>query len=126
MPFSSKAQMRLFFAKEKRGDLPKGITKKWAAHTPSIKKLPERVKTAGFVGGILKIADNLPEQAREASLYGFDTYVQGQEARENATTGQRRKKNATTVVRNEKRELGPQYKVKYFTSRGGRPDGYND
>ncbi len=126
MPFKSKAQMRLFFAKEKQGELPKGTAKRWAAETPSIKKLPEHKKTAGFTGGILKMADNLAEQARESALFGFDTYVQGQHARENAETGQRKKKNFETVVRNEKREMNPQYKVKYFTSRGGRPNGYND
>ena len=43
MPFKSKAQMGLFFAKEKRGELPKGTAKRWAHHTPSIKKLPEKV-----------------------------------------------------------------------------------
>jgi hypothetical protein len=42
MPFKSKAQQRLFFAKEQRGELPKGTAKRWAKHTPDIKKLPER------------------------------------------------------------------------------------
>lgn len=44
MPFRSKAQMRLFFAKEKRGELPKGTARRWAHETKSISKLPERVK----------------------------------------------------------------------------------
>lgn len=44
MPFKSKAQMRLFFAKEKRGELPKGTAKRWAHETPSVKKLPEKKK----------------------------------------------------------------------------------
>lgn len=43
MPYTSKSQMRLFFAKEKRGELPKGTARRWAHHTPSIKKLPEKV-----------------------------------------------------------------------------------
>lgn len=44
MPFKSKAQMRLFFAKEKRGELPKGTAKRWAKHTKNISSLPERKK----------------------------------------------------------------------------------
>lgn len=42
MPFKSKAQMRLFFAKERRGELPKGKAKEWAKETKSISSLPER------------------------------------------------------------------------------------
>jgi len=41
MPYSSKSQMRLFFAKEKRGELPKGTAKEWAHETKSIKSLPQ-------------------------------------------------------------------------------------
>lgn len=44
MPFKSKAQQRLFFVKEKRGELPPGTAKRWAHETKSIKKLPEHVK----------------------------------------------------------------------------------
>lgn len=44
MPFKSKAQQRLFFAKEKRGELPKGTAELWTKHTPDIKSLPEHVK----------------------------------------------------------------------------------
>ena len=44
MPYRSKSQERLFFAKEARGELPKGTAKKWADETPSQKKLPEHVK----------------------------------------------------------------------------------
>ena len=49
MPFKSKAQMRLFFAKEHRGELPAGEAEKWAHETPNIKSLPEHVKTPGAV-----------------------------------------------------------------------------
>ncbi len=42
MPFKSKDQMRLFFAKEERGELPKGTAKRWARHTPNIEDLPEK------------------------------------------------------------------------------------
>lgn len=38
MPFQSKAQMRYLFANHP------GMAKKWAAETPSIKKLPEKKK----------------------------------------------------------------------------------
>ncbi len=44
MPFKSKAQMRLFFAKESRGELPKGTARRFAHETKSISKLPERKK----------------------------------------------------------------------------------
>ena len=43
MPFKSKAQMGLFFAKEKRGELPKGKAEQWAHETPNIKKLPQYI-----------------------------------------------------------------------------------
>ncbi len=42
MPFKSKAQMKKFFAMEKRGEIPKGTAKRWAEETPNIKKLPEK------------------------------------------------------------------------------------
>lgn len=44
MPFKSKSQQRFMFAAEERGDLPKGIARQWAEHTPKIKKLPEKAK----------------------------------------------------------------------------------
>jgi hypothetical protein len=45
MPYKSLAQMRKFFAMEKAGQLPKGTAERWAAHTPSIKRLPKKLKT---------------------------------------------------------------------------------
>lgn len=42
MPFKSKAQQRLMFAKESRGELKKGTAKRWAHETRDIKKLPKR------------------------------------------------------------------------------------
>lgn len=44
MPFKSKAQVKKFAILEKEGKLPKGTTKKWAAETPSMKKLPKKKK----------------------------------------------------------------------------------
>jgi len=41
-PFKSKAQQRFMFAKERRGELPKGTARRWAHETPSIKSLPEK------------------------------------------------------------------------------------
>lgn len=126
MPFKSRSQMRLFFAKEKAGEITKGTARRWLNKTRSVKALPEKVASA-FTLGFRKIADNMPEQAREAALWDMEAYAQGQEARQNATTGQREKKNYTTEgVRNEKREFGKNIKVKYHTARGGRPNGYND
>lgn len=47
MPIRSKAQMRLLFAKENAGELPKGTAKKWVRHTKTpLRSLPERVKEA--------------------------------------------------------------------------------
>lgn len=43
MPFKSKAQQRFMFAAESRGEVPKGTASRWAHHTKSIKKLPEKV-----------------------------------------------------------------------------------
>ncbi len=44
MPFKSKAQMRKFFAMEKRGELPKGKAMEWAHETKNIKSIPEKKK----------------------------------------------------------------------------------
>lgn len=44
MPFKSQAQRRKFYAMESRGEIPKGTTQKWEAHTPKGKKLPQKVK----------------------------------------------------------------------------------
>lgn len=43
MPFKSHQQRKLFYAKEKAGELPEGTTARWEAHTPKDKKLPARV-----------------------------------------------------------------------------------
>ena len=48
MPFKSQAQRKLFYAKESRGELPKGTAAKWEAHTPA-GKLPEHVKKASSI-----------------------------------------------------------------------------
>lgn len=39
-------------AAEARGELPKGTLHRWAEHTPSMKKLPERVKKAAYDLGV--------------------------------------------------------------------------
>ena len=36
MPFKSKAQMKKFFAMEKRGEIPPGTAKRWAEETPKV------------------------------------------------------------------------------------------
>ena len=78
MPFKSRSQMRLFFAKEKAGEIPKGTARRWLDKTRSVKALPEKVASA-FTLGFRKIADNMPEQAREAALWDMEAYAQGQE-----------------------------------------------
>jgi hypothetical protein len=52
VPFKSKAQVRKFHAMESRGEIPKGTSHRWAEHTKSIKKLPE--KKAEFVKNFVK------------------------------------------------------------------------
>ena len=44
MPFKSKAQVRKFRAMLERGEISKATFNKWVKHTPSMKKLPARVK----------------------------------------------------------------------------------
>ena len=44
MPFKSKAQMKKFFAMEKRGEIPPETAKRWAEETPDNKKLPKKKK----------------------------------------------------------------------------------
>lgn len=48
MPFKSKAQARLFFAKERAGELPEGTARRWAHETADIKKLPEKLSSLGL------------------------------------------------------------------------------
>lgn len=44
MPFKSKKQARFMFSAEARGEVPKGTAERFASETPSIKRLPEKVK----------------------------------------------------------------------------------
>lgn len=48
MPFKSKDQMRLFWAKEENGELPKGTAQKWSDETPNKKDLPENIKESSI------------------------------------------------------------------------------
>jgi len=45
MPFKSKAQMRKFFALERKGKISDDKLQEWIASTPNIKRLPEKVKS---------------------------------------------------------------------------------
>ena len=64
MPFKSKSQQRLFFAKEERGELPKGKALEWARETKNMKKLPEHVKKASAISNyvLVKVAYTLAER----------------------------------------------------------------
>jgi len=53
------AQMKLFFAKENRGEFPKGTAKRWARETTNIKSLPGHVKESELTGLFIKIAKKL-------------------------------------------------------------------
>lgn len=50
MPFRSKAQQRLMFAKERRGELKRGTARRFAHATRSIKKLPQRLRKKTRMG----------------------------------------------------------------------------
>lgn len=45
MPAKSKAQLKKLFVLEKEGKVKKGTAKEFADSTPSIKSLPEHIKT---------------------------------------------------------------------------------
>jgi len=52
MPFKSKAQRKLFWAKADRGEMPKATVREWEHATKNKTKLPEHVKkTAAYVSG---------------------------------------------------------------------------
>jgi hypothetical protein len=57
-PFKSKAQMKKFFAMEKRHELPKGKAKEWVKHTPKIKDLPEHVAGSAKHSKAAQLATN--------------------------------------------------------------------
>jgi hypothetical protein len=74
MPFKSKAQARMFYAKEAKGEIPKGTSKEWSEDT-NFKALPEHVKKASLNKAFSKIAEALvvnppvrPETVKVESL----------------------------------------------------------
>jgi hypothetical protein len=121
MPFKSKAQVRKFEVLLREGKISKENYDKWHAETKNIKRLPERIKKKkkkGFVEGFKKVALNMSEQAALESGVPMQDHVPGGYARENMETGQRRKVMTRTFnVRNEGKEFGKQFKVRYDTSR---------
>jgi len=122
MPFKSKSQQRWMFAAESRGELPEGTAKKWADHTPNIKKLPEHVKKAsGFLAGFMKMADpSMSMEANDQSGWSIGDSMPGTELRNNAETGQFQGKSYRTQgVQNENREMKQSLKQKAQTARGG-------
>ncbi len=46
MPFKSKAQLRKFHVMEDSGEIPEGTSHRWAKHTKSISKLPEKAESS--------------------------------------------------------------------------------
>ena len=60
--------MRMFFAKEKSGELPKGTAKRWAHETKSIKSLSEHVKKADLSDQFIKIAKKLFDPVKSPPL----------------------------------------------------------
>lgn len=117
MPWKSKAQMRKFFVLNREGKISDDQLNEWKSSTKNPKSLPERVKTA-FAIGFEKISENLPDQALLESGMPMQDYAQGTTARANMTTAQSKGRATRTFnVRNENKEFGPQFKVKYDTSR---------
>lgn len=51
MPFKSKAQERLFWAKVGKGEISKEKAEEWEAETPNRAKLPEKVRQPKAKGG---------------------------------------------------------------------------
>lgn len=118
MPFRSKAQARWMFAAESRGELPKGMAKRWADHTRSIKKLPEKLRTKhAFANGFSKVAVvDLPEEARYLAIVPMQDYVKGSNL--DKETGQRKQVNARTPgVLNEEREFNPKLRHNWKNTR---------
>lgn len=56
MPFKSKAQMRLFALKERRGELPPGTLKRWHEHTEDPKSLPDKLHKESHMSVLTKLA----------------------------------------------------------------------
>jgi hypothetical protein len=56
MPFKSQAQRRLFYAKNKTGEISDADLSKWIDETPKGKKLPERLTKKAFWVGFGKEA----------------------------------------------------------------------
>jgi len=77
MPFKSKAQARMFYAKEANGEIPKGTSKEWSEDT-NFKALPEHVKKASLNTAFYKVAEELfnPKAAAPPQL---DQSSQGQQ-----------------------------------------------
>ena len=120
MPFKSRAQVRKFGHLLSEGKITQEQFDHWHEETPNIKKLPARVKKKkkGFAAGFKKVALDLAAQALLESGTMMQDRAQGQYARENMSTAQARSKVTNSYnVRNEKKEFGPQFKVKYDTSR---------
>lgn len=115
MPLKSRAQARWMFATHPE------MAKEWAKETPSIKALPEKVhheKKASFISGLLKIAIDLPNEAREMALFSQQDCASGQQARENMTTGQAKGRATNTGMAGD-RDYLKKYKKTYNVSRGG-------
>lgn len=75
----------------------------------------------GFLSGFLKVAENLSDQALIEATTSFQDAVPGTSLRDKAETGQARGRATRTFnVRNEDKQFGKQFKVKYDTSRFGR------
>lgn len=111
MPMRSQAQRRFLWATDPV------LSREFEDKTPKGKKLPEHVKKA-FVMGFKKIADNLPEEARNLVLAPMQDHVAGSTLNDSKETAQSRgRATRTSGVQNEDREMNPKYKRKWQNSR---------
>lgn len=66
MPFKSKQQAKMFFARGKGSPKWKRMARRWAKHTPDMKSLPKRAESADLSDPEL-IQKSFPELSRELS-----------------------------------------------------------
>jgi hypothetical protein len=59
MPFKSKAQRRLFWAKAEKGDIPASTVREWEHATKNKSRLPEHVNKVAYIQGVKTALDVL-------------------------------------------------------------------
>lgn len=93
MPFASKLQQRLMFAKQARGELPKGTAERWASET-DFENLPEKKKQKRFARGgeVMKCPNCGVHLAWEGGEVGDDEEEEEERGSSNFIAAIRRRK----------------------------------